>query len=87
MLGETYWIMHQWALENAYRYNFQPYLFVHLEMCNSLYSDGLIKYVWLMENTRKEEAINKAMRQKRKFMVLILSNKINNFLKNKQNRQ
>ena len=36
MLGEAYWIMHQWALENAYQSNFQPYLFVHLEIKNSL---------------------------------------------------
>ena len=40
-----------------------------------------MKYVWLRENTRKEEVINKTMNSANE------TDEINNYLKNKQGRQ
>ena len=58
-----------------------------LEICNGLYSDGLIKLVWLGENTRKEESHKLNKEVKAGICYLNPPNEINNFLKNKQGGQ
>ena len=58
-----------------------------LEIDNRLYSDGLIKQVWLGENTTKEESHKLSKEAKAGICYLNPPNEINNFFKNKQGGQ